>query len=56
VWSAKSKSPSKSLNAALSKAMVHKVTQTDVALAELVREARAAAAVAEQQLCEGTNL
>jgi hypothetical protein len=31
-------------------ATVHEVTQTDVALAELVREAQAAAAVAEAQL------
>jgi len=35
-------------------AVVHQVDQTDIALAELVREAQAAAAVAEQNLREGT--
>jgi hypothetical protein len=36
-------------------ATVVQVTQEDIALASLVREAQAAAAVAEQQLREGTN-
>jgi hypothetical protein len=36
-------------------AIVTEVTQEDVALAELVREAQAAAAVAEQQLREGVK-
>jgi hypothetical protein len=36
-------------------ATVTEVTQEDVALAELVREAQAAAAVAEQQLREGAK-
>lgn len=35
-------------------AVVHQVDSTDIALAELVREAQAAAAVKEQQLREGT--
>ena len=34
---------------------ITEVTREDVVLAELVREAEAAAAVAEQQLCERTK-
>lgn len=37
------------------KATVVQVTQEDIALAELVREAQAAAAVAEAQLHEGAK-